>query len=115
MARPTLMKLALVIALTIAAGTAHATGTVISATTPVGAASFAPSNNVQIGVAADDTNYSANSKHLNGDRVIGFVSTDSKLYYSTGSGVTVGSTTANPSTSTQYSTLSATGSGWNSM
>ncbi len=111
MVRPTIMKIALVIALTMAAGSAYASST-ITTVTGLGASSFTPSNNVQIGVASSDSMYSANSKHLNGDRIIAFVSTDSKLYYS--SGATVGSTVAAPSASNSNSNLSAT-SGWNSM
>jgi hypothetical protein len=56
--------------------------------------------------------FSANSKHLNGDRVIAFTSTDSRLYFS--SGATVGSTVAAPTASNEYSALSTT-AGWNSM
>jgi hypothetical protein len=111
MARPTLMKLALVIALTIAAGTAYASS-VISVTTPVGASSFAPSNNVSIGVVSTISLYAANSKHLNGDREIAFTSTDSRLYYS--SGCPVASPVTAPGAATDYSTISGM-TGWNSM
>jgi len=105
------MKLALVIALTIAAGTAYGSSQ-LSVTSAVGATSFAPSNNVTVGVASAASMYSANAKHLNGDRIIAFVSTDSKLYYS--SGAPVGSTVAAPGASDSYTNLSAT-TGWNSM
>jgi hypothetical protein len=111
MARPTLMKLALVIALTIAAGTAYGASQ-ISNTTAVGASSFSPSNNVTIGVASVVTEYSTNAKHLNGDRVIAIYSGDPKIYYS--SGAQTGSTVAAPAASNTYSNLSTT-SGWNSM
>ena len=115
MARPTIMKICLVIALTIAAGEAYATSytaTTLSGPTSVGASSFSPSNNVTIGVASAASMFSANSKHLNGDRVIAFTSTDSRLYFS--SGATVGSTVAAPTASNEYSALSTT-AGWNSM
>jgi len=111
MARPTLMKLALVIALTIAAGTAYGASQ-LSNTTAVGASSFAPSNNVTVGVSAIAQEYSANAKHLNGDRIIAIYSGDPKIYFS--SGAPVGSTVAAPSASNTYSALSTT-SGWNSM
>ncbi len=110
MARPTIMKIALVIALTMAAGSAYASQ--ISAPVAVGAGSFVPSNNVTIGVVSVASMFSANSKHLNGDRIIAFTSTDAKLYYS--SGATVGTTAAAPGASNSYSTLSA-GTPWNSM
>lgn len=113
MARTSLMKIALVVALTIAAGTTYASSNITSATA-IGGGSFSPSNNVQIGVASSDAGYSAHSKHLNGDRVIAIVNTDSKLYYSSGSGVTVGSTFAAPSASDTYTNLSST-TGWTSL
>lgn len=111
MARPTIMKIALVIALTIAAGSAYASSQLSSATA-VGATSFTPSNNVTIGVASGNSEFSANSKHLNGDRIIAFTSTDSKLYFS--SGATVGTTVGAPTASNSYSALSST-TGWNSL
>ena len=111
MARPTVMKIALVIALTMAAGSAYASSTITTATA-VGASSFTPSNNVGIGVASGNSQFSAHAKHLNGDRIIAFTSTDSKLYFS--SGATVGATVAPPSSSNSYSALSTT-SGWTSM
>lgn len=111
MARPTIMKIALIIALTMAAGSAYASDT-ITAARAVGASSFTPSNNVGVGVASADSAYSAHAKHLNGDRIVAFNSTDSKLYFS--SGASVGSTVAAPAASNTYSALSTT-SGWKSM
>lgn len=112
MARPTLMKLALVIALTMAAGTAFAAGTNITATTAVGNSSFSPSNNVTIGCASSNTDYSVYSKHLNGDRVMGIYSADPKIYYSISA---AGTTVSAPSASNANNAMSASSSGWTSM
>jgi hypothetical protein len=111
MSRPTLLKLALVIALTMAAGSAYAASS-FSVVTPVGITSFAPSNNVTLGVASEAGGYSAHAKHFSGDRVVGFTNTDSKLYYS--SGATVGAAVAAPAASNTYSALS-TDTAWKSM
>ena len=111
MSRPTLLKLSIVIALTIAAGSANA-ATSFSVLTPIGITSFAPSNNVTLGVASQPGGYSAHAKHFSGDRVVAFTNTDSKLYYS--SGAAVGATIAAPTASDTYSTLSA-GGVWKSM
>ena len=112
MARSNLIKIAFVVALTMAAGSAYAASATITSPTAIGSGSFVPSNNVQIGVTATDSMFSANSKHFNGDRIVAFTSTDAKLYYS--SGATVGATVAAPSASNQYSSCSA-GGVWNSM
>lgn len=113
MARTSLMKIALVIALTIAAGTAYASSQISSQTSiGTGGGSFSPSNNVTIGVASSSAGYSANSKHLNGDRVMGIINTDSKIYFS--SNAPVGSTVNAPSATNTYSNISGGGS-WTSL
>lgn len=112
MARPTIMKVALIIALTMAAGTAYAGSTVITSVTSVGASSFTPSNNVEVGVASDGSAYSANAKHSKGNRIIAFSSTDSKLYYSTSTTDLVGASLTAPAAASTYSTMP---SGWISM
>ena len=118
MARPTIMKICLVIALTIAAGESYAatsyTATKLTNATAVGAASFTPSNNVTVGVMSSASAYSANAKHLNGDRVIAFTSTDSRLYYSSASSL-VGATVDAPSAADTYTACSATPATWNSL
>jgi hypothetical protein len=105
------MKLSLVIALTLAAGSAYA-GCVLSVVSPVGSTSFSPSNNVSIGVTSDAKGYSANSKHSSGDRYVGFVNTDSKLYYF--SGAAIGAQASAPAATDTYSNISST-TGWLSM
>lgn len=112
MARPTIMKIALVIALTMAAGSVYAGTAKITSVTSVGASSFTPSNNVQVGVNSDGAAYSANAKHLKGNRLIAFSSNDSKLYYSTSTAELVGVELTAPSAVTSYATM---GAGWNSM
>ena len=112
MARSSLIKVAFVVALTMAAGSAYGASVSISIPTAIGSGSFVPSNNVRIGVTATDSMFSANSKHFNGDRIIAFTSTDAKLYFS--SGASVGSTATPPSAADQYSSCSA-GGVWNSM
>jgi len=113
MARTNLIKLAFVIALTMAAGSAYGAASQICAATQIGAGSFVPSNNVTIGVSSSDTMFSANSKHKNGDRLIAMFSGDAKLYYSTVT-ASIGSTCAAPAASNTYSALSST-AGWTSM
>ena len=111
MAKSSLIKLAFVIALTIAAGTAY--GSVITSSVAIGAGSFVPSNNVKINVVSEPSAFSAASKHMKGDRNIGFSSLDAKLYYS--SGAAIDGAPATPGSSTAYSTLSDSSSGWLSM
>lgn len=111
MARTNMIKLAFVIALAMAAGSAYASSN-LTGPIAIGAGSFVPSNNVRVGVASGDSLFSAHAKHLNGDRMVAMVSTDAKLYFSSGAGV--GSTVAPPSASDTYTNLSAT-AGWTSM
>jgi hypothetical protein len=89
MAKKNLLKLALVIALSMAATSAYS-ATTISVSTALGGSSFSCSNKVDIGIATDGTNtqfdgtaYSARSKHFSGDKVIATMSGDSKLYWKT--------------------------------
>lgn len=110
MARKDFLKLAFVIALTMAATTAYGS-TQFTGTGAVGAGSFTPSNNVSITAVSAATGYSANSKHSSGDRIIGFSNTDAKLYYS--SGAATGSVAA-PAASNTYTNLSST-TGWSSL
>jgi len=84
MARTNYLKLALVIALTMAATSAYS-ATTISGTTNLSGSSFSCSNKVDVAVATDATGsaYSARAKHLNGDKVIATVNADAKLYWKT--------------------------------
>lgn len=107
MARPTIMKIALIIALTMAAGSAHAS--VISSAVQIGVSSFTPSNNVSIGVKSDAAAYSAHAKHSGGNRYVAFSSADAKLYFSTVEPTTAFADVAASST---YLTMP---SGWTSM
>lgn len=116
MAKPTMLKLALVIALTMAASSAFAAGTLYSGATSVGGTSFSASNKVRVYYANDATatnsfngsNYVINSAHDQGDKVIGAASGDAKLYFTT--------TTAGAATTTASTVVTTTAiSGWTSM
>ncbi len=90
MNRINLLKLAVILVLSAAAATT-AYGTSFTGSTILGGNSFTTSNNVNISVATDgnttDNNgfagsmYSAKSKHQKGDKTIGCLSGDAKLYY----------------------------------
>jgi hypothetical protein len=71
------------------ANSAHAS-TTITAATVMGNTSFTPSSNVTVSVATDSagTTYSARAKHQKGDRTVGCLSGDAKIYYTTVSNVT---------------------------
>lgn len=70
------------VVLSLIAASAYATSTVSAQYTFSGLTmTFAPSSNVQIVAVADDTAYAAASKHLNGDKQYGAMSTDSKLQW----------------------------------
>lgn len=88
MARPTILKVAVVIALTMAASAASAA--TITGATDLGGGTFTPSNKVKISVATDGTSgsfngtaYGAVAKHDQGDKNIASISTDPKLYFKT--------------------------------
>jgi len=88
MARPTILKVAVVIALTMAASAAYSA--TISASTDLGGGTFTPSNKVSISVATDGTansfdgtQYGAVSKHTQGDKNIASNNSDPKLYFKT--------------------------------
>ena len=89
MARPTILKVAVVIALTMAASAAYS-ATTISASTDLGGGTFTPSNKVSISVATDGTAnsfngtaYGAVAKHGQGDKNIASNNVDPKLYFKT--------------------------------
>jgi len=114
MAKPTLLKLALVIALTTAASSVFAT-TAFSGATSVGGTTFSASNKVTVYAATngtsgsfDGTTYVINGAHEQGDKVIGAAAGDSKLYFTT--------TTAGQATATANTVVTTTNiSGWTSM
>ncbi|HIJ80943.1 MAG TPA: hypothetical protein HPP76_04485 [Desulfuromonadales bacterium] len=84
MAKPTMLKLALVIALTMAASSAYAT-TKFTGATAVGGTSFSSSNKVSVYAASDAVGsyYVVNSAHDLGDKCIAAAAGDAKLYYTT--------------------------------
>jgi hypothetical protein len=113
MNRLNLLKLALILVLSTAASAAYA-GTAISSATLLGGNSFQPSTNVTINADTDATsgntdgnNYSAKAKHAKGDKIIGCLSGDAKLYFTTVSNVTI--------TSGLDSTVNEDYSSWTSM
>ena len=97
-----LLKICFVAALLISASSAYATSN-ISGATVLGGGTFSPSNKVNIQAIATSTAYSAQSKHLSGDRQVGTNSTDPKLYWTT---ATVGSASTAPANgeTTSYTT-----------
>ncbi len=114
MAKPTMLKLALVIALSMAASAAYAT-TAFSGSTSVGGTSFSSSNKVTVYAATngtstsfDGTTYVINGAHNAGDKVIGASAGDAKLYFTT--------TTAGIATDTAKTVVTTTViTGWTSM
>lgn len=114
-----LFKLALVVVLSTAASASFSYGATISGSTLLGGNSFSPSNNVDVYVATDGdgstnqgfdgNNYSAKSKHQKGDKTIGCLSNDPKLYFYAGTS-TSDTSHVTPATSDTYS-----GTDWTSM
>ena len=103
-----LFKICFVAALLISASSAFAggTGTTITGTTVIGGGTFSPSNKVNINARSTTVNYSAQSKHLSGDRQIGTNNTDPKMYWTSSP---VGSAVGTPGSETvDYS-------GWTSL
>jgi hypothetical protein len=89
MAKQSNLKIAVVIALTMAASSSYAATSIVGAT-DLGGGSFTPSNKVSISVATngtstsfDGTSYGAVSKHSSGDKNVASNSVDSKLYFKT--------------------------------
>lgn len=90
MAKQSILKIALVIALTMAASSTVFGATTISSSTDLGGGTFTPSNKVEISVATDGngtsfngTAYGAVAKHKSGDKNIGSNNVDPKLYFKT--------------------------------
>lgn len=123
MAKPTILKLAFVIALSMAAVSAAtaAVGTFTGATS-LGGTSFSASNKVTVWAVSDGTNsttyngtvYSIRSAHSGGDKCIAAVSNIPKLFFATaaaGSASTIGSA---PATTDNYSASGSTAT-WTSM
>lgn len=91
MAKPTLLKLALVVVLTMAASSSAYATSVSQVGTSVGGSSFAPSNKVKCYYVSDATasnsfdgsNYGIACGHDQGDKVIAARNGDAKLYFKT--------------------------------
>lgn len=88
MAKQSILKIAVVVALTMAASAAYAA--TISASTDLGGGTFTPSNKVSISVATngtsgsfDGTQYGAVAKHSSGDKNVASNNADPKLYFKT--------------------------------
>lgn len=119
MAKPTMLKLAFVVALTMAASSAFAVTTFTGPNNNIGGSSFSASTKVTVAAATNGTNsttydgqlYSIRSWHSAGDKAIAGQSGDSRLYFAT---TTPGNASAfsGAATSDSYSGSAAT---WNSM
>ena len=115
MAKSTLLKLSLVVALSLAASSVYA-ATKYTGATAVGGTSFSASNKVHVygktnGTTAsgfDNTAYGIASAHESGDKVIGSKSGDAKLYFTT---TNAGAATGTASTIADTTDLTA----WTSM
>lgn len=117
MAKQNYLKLALVIALTMAASSALATPTAYSGATSVGGTSFSSSNKVTVWCATNGTSgsfdggvYSIRSAHVLGDKTIGSASGDARIYFQTTS---AGNASANSGAATGDAYSSSTA--WSSM
>jgi len=107
MARKDIMKLAIVIALTMAAVSAFGGDTTITSPLLLGGGSYSPSNKVTITCDSTSTAYTAKSQHSSGDRVVATNSQDPKMWFKT---VAVGTAAEAASTSDVLSS-----SAWTSM
>lgn len=99
-----LFKICFVAALLLAASSSYASN--ITGSTVIGGGTFSPSNKVNINAVATTTNYSAESKHLSGDRIMGTNNVDPKMYWTTS---VVGSSATAPASATVDYT------GWTSL
>lgn len=100
-----LLKICFVAALLISASSAYAASN-LTGPTVIGGGTFSPSNKVNIQAVATSTAYSAESKHLSGDRIIGTNNTDPKLYWTTASVGSAATAPASESVSyTSWTTL----------
>lgn len=77
-----MFKVCMVLSLTMAASSAFATCNITSSIT-MGGGTYSPSKSVNVQVISNATNYTAQSGHANGDRIIGTNNTDPKLYWTT--------------------------------
>lgn len=119
MAKPTQLKIALIIALSLAAAsTAFATPTLFSGATSVGGTSFSSSNKVKVYAATDGTadqfdgsNYGIRAAHDSGDKIIAARSGDAKMYFATS---TPNNATSFASSAATDTDLTQTGT-WTSM
>ena len=117
MARPTLLKLALVVVLTMAASTAFAAVSTFSGSTSVGGTSFSSSNKSIVYGMTDNqtagtftsTTYAIAAGHISGDKAIAAKAGDSSLYYSA---VAAGAATT---TAAAISTTTVLAGTWTSM
>lgn len=105
MSKKNLFKLCMVVALTISAVSAYGSGS-ISGNTTLGGGTYSPSNKVTVWVDSTDAGYAATSYHVNGGKSLGTNNIGTKLFWTT---KTVGS-----SGSTPGGTTDAFGS-WTSM
>lgn len=77
-----ILKICFVIALTMCAASAYGAST-LSSSIAIGGGSYSPSNKVSLTVAATATDYTANSKHQAGDRVIQTNNREPKMWWKT--------------------------------
>ena len=91
-----ILKICFIAALLVSAGSVYA-ATDITGATQIGGGTFSPSNKVNIQAKATSVNYSAESKHLSGDRIYGTNNVDPKIHYTSG---VVGSAATAPGSET---------------
>ena len=89
-----ILKAFLIMAVVAAASTAYASTTITSSGSTIGAQSFKPSNNVTIAAVSTSSAWSAQSTHISGDRVFGASYDDPKMYWTTGTSLSVSSETS---------------------
>lgn len=89
-----ILKAFLILGAVSAANSAYASIDITSVGTTIGAQSYKPSNNVTVQVAASTSAWSAQSTHSNGDRTFGASYDDPKIYWTTGTSLTVSSETS---------------------
>lgn len=79
-----LLKICFIAALLLSATSAYATGSSnITTSIVLGGGTFSPSNKVNIQYYSTSTAYAAQSKHLNGDRLMATTGVDPKIFYKT--------------------------------
>lgn len=103
--KKTLFGFVVLLAASALASSAFAAAALITGTTSLGVQKFQVSNNVTAAVMSTSTAYAVKDGHLNGDRMFGTNSTDSKIYFNTkAAGTAVAATDVTAATDTMTGT-----------